>query len=169
MLNLVPYSFFNGVCDSPPMVMFASGGRHAHGAKDSLFNVEETGEFVCSMVTWELRDAMNQTSAHTRPEVDEFELAGLEGRPSVLVKPPGVRGAPIHLECTHYQTIELPSTDQDVEVRNAVVMGEVVGIHISDDVLTDGVVDMSKFRPIARLGYWDYTVADEVFTLLRPD
>ena len=165
-INIAPYSFFNGVCDNPPMVMFASGGKHTHGPKDSLINVEETGEFVCSLVTWELREQMNTTSAHTRPEVNEFELAGLHYRSSKLVKPPGVKDAPIHLECTHYKTVDLLSNDP--EVRNAVLIGEVVGIHISDEVLTDGMVDMSKFRPIARLGYWNYAVTDTVFTMERP-
>ena len=166
-LNIAPYSFFNGVCDNPPMVMFASGGKHMHGPKDSLSNVEQTGEFVCSLVTWELREQMNLTSAHTRPEVNEFDFAGLETRPSTLVKPPGVKDAPIHLECTLFKIVDLPNNESGI--RNAVVIGEVIGIHISDDVLTQGMVDMSKFRPIARLGYWDYTVADTVFTMERPE
>ena len=160
--NLAPYSFFNGVSANPPMVMFASGGQR----KDSLANVEATGEFVCNLATWELREQMNLTSADAGPEVDEFELAGLDREPSVLVKPPRVKDAPIHLECRHYTTVELPC-GPGVQ-HNAVVIGEVVGIHIRDSVLTDGMVDMRKFRPIARLGYMDYTIADEVFTMLRP-
>ena len=160
--NLAPYSFFNGVSGDPPMVMFSSGGRY----KDSLPNVEATGEFVCNMSTWELREQMNLSSADASPDVDEFEFVGLEREPSVLVKPPRVKASPIHLECRHFQTVHLPHGPNSD--HNAIVIGEVIGIHISDSVLTNGMVDMSKFRPIARLGYMDYTIADEVFTMLRP-
>ena len=85
---------------------------------------------------------------------------------SQKVKPPRVKGAPVHLECEYLQTVELPT---DVPGRrNAIVLGTVVGIHIDDRILTDGFVDMKKFRPVARLGYMDYTVVDNVFTMLRP-
>jgi len=166
-VNLAPYSFFNAVSTDPPMVMFASGGLQPHGAKDSLANVEQTGEFVCNLVTWELREKMNQTSASTRPEVNEFEFANLTEEPSVLVKPPRVKEAPIHLECRYHQTVELPS--HDTASRNALAIGEVVGIHICDEVLTNGMVDMSKFTPIARMGYMDYAVVEKVFTMPFPD
>ncbi|MBI2587020.1 MAG: flavin reductase family protein, partial [Rhodospirillales bacterium] len=102
IVNLAPYSFFNGVAVKPPMVMFASSGRQAHGPKDSLANIEATGEFVCNLATWELRERMNQTSAPVPPEIDEFALAGLETEPSQLVKPPRVKAAPVHLECRHH-------------------------------------------------------------------
>ena len=98
-VNLAPYSFFNGVCDSPPMVVFSSAGR-----KDSIENIEKTGEFVCNLATWELRDAMNVSSAAVGSEVDEFELAGLEKIPSTMVKPPRVAGSPVALECRYTQT-----------------------------------------------------------------
>lgn len=166
VLNLAPYSFFNGVAHPPPMVMFASNGRQPHGVKDTVTNCEETGEFVVNLATWDLRTAMNQTSAPTRPETDELELAGLETAPSELVKPPRVKASPIHLECIYYQTVDLPVHRDDW--RNAVVIGQVVGVHISDDVMTDGMVDMSKFQPIARLGYMDYARVDNVFTMDRP-
>lgn len=165
--NLAPYSFFNGVAGEPPMVMFATNGRKPDGAgKDSIANCEATGEFVANIATWDLRDAMNQTSLHAPSEVDEFELAGLETEPSQLVKPPRVKASPIHMECLYHQTVDLPS--EDPEARNAIVIGRVIGIHIRDSVLTDGFVDMEKVKPIARLGYMDYTRVDLVFAMQRP-
>jgi len=162
VVNLAPYSFFNGVAQNPPMVMFSSNGPE----KDTLVNCEQTGEFVANLATWELRDQMNETSAQVDPAVDEFTLAELEAVPARLVKPPRVKAAPIHMECLYHQTVELPC---DVPGgRNAIVLGRVVGIHIDDAVLTDGLVDMAKLKPIARLGYMDYTRVDLVFTMVRP-
>lgn len=165
-VNLAPYSFFNGVASEPPMVMFSSNGPAANPNKDSLTNCAETGEFVFNMATWTLREAMNRTSAPVASEVDEFELAGLEKASSRLVKPPRVKASPIHLECLVHEIVELPCTTPGG--RNAIVIGRVVGVHISDDVFTDGLVDMAKVQPIARLGYMDYTRVDEVFALQRP-
>ncbi len=167
VVNLAPYSFFNGVAGSPPMVMFASNGGKPDGPKDSITNCEATGEFVANMATWNLRGAMNRTSSPAPAKVDEAVLAGLEMAPSALVKPPRVKAAPIHLECLYHQTVELPSDDPDG--RNAMVIGRVIGVHIDDSVLTDGRVDMAKVRPIARLGYMDYTRVDLVFSMLRPN
>ena len=166
VVNLAPYSFFNGIGSSPQMVMFSSNGPRKNPGKDSLANCAATGEFVFSMATWDLREAMNLTSAPVGPNVDEFELAGLEKAPSVLVKPPRVRASPIHMECTVHQIIELPSDDP--AMRCAMVLGRVVGIHIDDAVLTEGLIDMAKVRPIARLGYMDYTRVDLVFDMPRP-
>ena len=167
VVNLAPYSYFNGVGSEPPTVMFASEGSHPEGDfKDSATNVQETGEFVCNIATWELREAMNATSAQVARSVDEFALAGLTPAASRLVKPPRVKESPVHLECTHLKTVELPSNDPDRP--NLVVFGRVVGIHIDDSVIADGMIDMDAFRPIARLGYMDYTVVDNVFTMRRP-
>ena len=165
-VNLAPYSFFNAAATEPPMVMFSSNGKQAHGTKDSVANAEATGEFVCNMATWDLRDPMSQTSRPVPPEVDEFELAGLETQPSELVKPPRVKASPIHLECVYHQTLDLPC---DIEGgRNAVCIGRVVGVHIRDEFMTHGMVDIALIRPLARLGYQDYTVAEKVFPLSRP-
>ena len=100
LLNLAPFSYFNACGDHPPQVMYAPSGSHAEGgAKDSLHNVQETGEFVASLATWEQREAMRVSSSHVLRSVDEFALAGLETEPARLVRPPRVKGAPIHLEC----------------------------------------------------------------------
>ena len=167
VVNLAPYSFFNGVSSNPQMVMFSSGGPREVNPKDTITNCEETGEFVVNLATWDLREEMNRTSAKLPPDADEMALAGLEAEPSVLVKPPRVKASPIHLECLYHQTVDLPTHDPDL--RTGVVFGRVIGIHISDDVLTDGMVDLAKFKPIARLGYMDYTRVDLVFTMARPD
>jgi flavin reductase (DIM6/NTAB) family NADH-FMN oxidoreductase RutF len=167
IVNLAPYSYFNGVGSEPPTVMFASEGTHMEGDfKDSATNVQETGEFVCNLATWELREQMNATSAQVARSVDEFELAGLTATPSRLVAPPRVKESPVHLECTHLRTVELPSNDP--QRPNLVVFGRVVGIHIDDSIITDGMIDMDAFKPIARLGYADYTLVDNVFTMRRP-
>lgn len=165
--NLAPYSFFNGVAGDPPMVMFSSGSRSADAPKDSIFNAEQTGEFVCSMVPLDLIDLMNDTSAGYDPEVDEAAHAGIEMEASELVKPMRVKASPIHLECKYYQTMELP-VDRN-GAGNAICVGHVVGVHIRDEVMKDGFVDVLKIRPTARLGYMDYTSIDRVFTLKRPE
>ncbi len=167
VVNLAPYSFFNAVSYAPPMVMFAANGQHAEGGpKDTLSNIVETGGFVVNLATWELREEMNASSAAVPRAVDEMAMAGLETAPSRLVRPPRVKASPVHFECVPVKTVELPADDP--EAPNNIVFGRVVGIHISDDILTDGMVDMSKFRPIGRLGYFDYTVVDNVFTMPRP-
>ncbi len=166
VVNLAPYSFFNGVAGNPPMVMFATNGRQPHGPKDSVANAEATGEFVCNMATWELRDQMNQTSAPAPPETDEFELAGLETEPSELVTPPRVKASPVHLECLYHATLELPSETEGA--RNAICVGRVAGVHIRDEFLTDGKVDIARIKPLARLGYRDYTAVETIITMARP-
>ncbi len=167
VVNLAPYSFFNGVSYGPPMVMFATTGKQPHGAKDSVANAEATGEFVCNMVAWDLREKMNRTSAPAAPEINEFELAGLETEPSELVSPPRVKASPIHLECLYHATLDLPCETEGM--RNAICVGRVVGIHIRDEFLTDGMVDIARIKPLARLGYHDYTVAEKVITMPRPE
>jgi flavin reductase (DIM6/NTAB) family NADH-FMN oxidoreductase RutF len=167
VVNLAPYSFFNGVATEPPTVMFSSNGVHREGSyKDSVKNVRDTGEFVCNLATWETREAMNTTSAMVARSVDEFELSGLTPVPSELVKPPRVKESPVHLECTYLQTVELPCDKPGQS--NLVVFGQVIGIHIDDSIISDGMIDMNVFKPIARLGYFDYSVVDNVFTMRRP-
>jgi flavin reductase (DIM6/NTAB) family NADH-FMN oxidoreductase RutF len=151
VVNLAPFSFFNGVASDPPVVVAGINGRQPHGPKDTLTNCRETGEFVANMATWDLREAMNLTSASLPAEIDEMALAGLTPAPSNLVKPPRVAESPINLECRVLQFVDLPSNDP--ESANTAVFGEVVGIHIADSVLTEGRVDTAKIKPVARLGY----------------
>ena len=170
VVNLAPYSFFNAVCYRPPTVMFASGtGKGSDGMKDTRRNIEATGEFVCNLATWETRNQMNQTSAEVTPDTDEMKLAGLTPVSSKLIKVPRVAEAPVHLECRHLNSIEIPSWEKDN--RYFIVLGEVIGIHIRDELITkDGLVDIEKMIPIGRMGYNDYTRIDgnTLFTMSRP-
>lgn len=159
VVNLAPYSFFNAISGRPPLVMFASESSRA-GVKDSQRNAEATGEFVTNMATWDLRLAMNKTSAHVVG--DEFELAGLEKAPCLKVKAPRVAASPASMECRYLQTVNLPG-------GGAMVLGEVLVVHIRDDVMVNGRVDYKKIRPLARLGYMDYAVLEETFSMDRPD
>ena len=161
-VNLAPYSFFNGVSDNPPMVVFSSAGR-----KDTLANIEATGEFVCNLATWDLREGMNVSSAMVGAEVDEFELAGLEKSPSEMVKPPRVKGSPVVLECQFTQTVPLVDVDGKT-LRYQLVIGQVVGVYIDDELIVDERVQIAKAKPIARHGYMDYSVVTDLFRLERP-
>lgn len=161
-VNLAPYSYFNGVHSRPPLVMFASESR-----KDSLTFVEETGEFVCNLATWGLREQMNQTSAPYPRGVDEMRAADLTPAPCRLVKPPRVAEAPCALECRYLQTVPL----NDVNGRmldGFVVIGQVVGVHIDERFIRNGLLDTAAMKPIARGGYHDYSVVTESFTMRRP-
>jgi flavin reductase (DIM6/NTAB) family NADH-FMN oxidoreductase RutF len=168
MINLAPYSFFNALTSDPPMVMISFNGYHEHGGeKDTLYNIKACGEFVVNMVPLALKDAMNVTTANVAHEVDELALAGLTTESSELVKPPRVKESPIHLECEFFQEIQLPCTLPDS--INTMIVGSVVGVHISDEVLVDGLIDLSRIKPLARLGYMQYTAVDELFALQRPN
>lgn len=164
--NIAPYSFFNGVASSPPQVMYSTNGAQPHGPKDTLDNIRHSGEFVVNVATWDLREAMNITSIAARPEEDEFALAGLTPLPSQLVKAPRIGQSPINMECKLLHIIELASND--VGQPNTMVIGQVVGIHIDESVLTDGMIDNTKLKLISRLGYKDYACVDKVFSMARP-
>ena len=168
VVNLAPYSFFNALADNPPIVFFAPSGRSREaGLKDSQANAEATGEFVCNLATWDLREQMNTTSANVPREVDEAGMAGLEMLPSRLVKPPRVKLSPIHMECRYLKTVELPCNDP--EAGNFMVLGEVLAFHIDESVVNDrGLVDVTRYKPLARLGYMDYAAVTEVFQMNRP-
>jgi flavin reductase (DIM6/NTAB) family NADH-FMN oxidoreductase RutF len=166
-VNLAPFSFFNAIAEDPPMVLFAPGGRKAdRPIKDSRANAEETGEFVCNLATWDLREAMNLTSANLPFGEDEMRHAGLTSVPSRLVKPPRVKESPVHFECRLWKVVELPT--HDPEQPNSIVIGQVVGIHIDDALIKDQRVDIVAAQPIARLGYSEYTVVDSKFSMRRP-
>jgi flavin reductase (DIM6/NTAB) family NADH-FMN oxidoreductase RutF len=163
VVNLAPYSFFNAVASRPPFVMFSSAGR-----KHSQTNAEDTGEFVHSLTTWELREEMNITSTDVGPDVSEADLAKLEMVPSIAVKPPRVKRSPVAFECKYVKTVELPATDGKPNPYS-IVIGQVVGIYIADEFIVDGRVDLTEARAIARLGGLDqYTSVDNIFKMRRP-
>jgi flavin reductase (DIM6/NTAB) family NADH-FMN oxidoreductase RutF len=164
--NLAPYSQFQNLTFDPPYVMFAANQNTQGRRKDSAHNAEQTGEFVWNMATYDLREAVNRSAQEVPPETDEFELAGVTKAPSRLVRPPRVAESPVHFECVYYSTLRLPgSMIGTVDV----VIGRVVAIHIADEVLmADGRIDVLKVRPIARLGYYDYTSIESVFEMRIP-
>lgn len=160
--NLAPYSFFNLVATNPTFVMYASCGRTSHGEKDTVTNISRTGEFVVNMATWHQRNEMLASSESVAPEVNEFEHTGLVALPSRLVKAPRVGGAPVHLECVHHQTLELPPSNDG---PNIVVFGRVVGVHIDDALIEGGKLDLTRVSPIARLGYAEYACVEKIFSM----
>ena len=165
ILNLAPYSFFNAFNYTPPIIGFASIGH-----KDSLSNIEQTGEFVWNLATLPLAEAMNQSCAAVGPEVDEFELAGLTPAPSRLIDVPRVAESPVAFECRKTQIIQLQSAAGDA-VNTWLVLGEVVGVHIDRRLLVDGVYQTAAAEPILRGGGpADYfrIEPDALFRMHRP-
>jgi flavin reductase (DIM6/NTAB) family NADH-FMN oxidoreductase RutF len=160
--NLAPYSFFNAVSDTPPMVLFSS-----YGFKDTVANVEASGDFVFNLATEDLKDAMNRTSAPYAHGVSEFDKAGLTPVASDLVAAPRVGEAKASFECRHLQTIRPVGLD-GTPADNWIVLGQVVAVHIDRSVLVDGLFDVTLARPLSRLGYMDYAVVDSVFQMKRP-
>jgi flavin reductase (DIM6/NTAB) family NADH-FMN oxidoreductase RutF len=163
--NLAPYSFFNAIGERPAYVMFSSAGP-----KDSLLNIADTGEFVCSLATWDLRFNMNMTSASVPYGVDEFPIGELTAVPGRLVRAPRVKESPAALECKFWKTVELPPLTEGGVSRNWVVFGQVVGVFIDDRFVKDGMVDTGAMQPIGRLGYMDYSVVNpqSIFAIDRP-
>jgi len=163
--NLAPYSFFNAVTDNPPMVMFANTGTKPDQpyAKDTVANIRDTGEFVVNIVSLALKDVMNSTSGPLAADVDEFEHAGIVKAPCNVVKVPRVAASPASFECKLYKIVDLPGEN------NVLILGEVVGVHIDDSVLVNGIYDVTKYSPLARLGYRDYATVTETFSLTRPE
>ena len=163
--NLAPYSFFNAVGDRPHYVVFGSGG-----IKDTLRNVQENGEFTCSMSNWDLREHMNMSSAAVPANVDEFPLSGLTGVRGKLVKAPYVKEAAAVFECKLHQVIELPAIAPQ---KGGFIMavGYVVGVHIDDKYIEDGIVKTSQMRPLGRMGYMEYAVVtpETTFSMNRPE
>jgi len=165
--NLAPYSQFQNLTFDPPYVMFSANQTTDGRRKDSVVNAEQSGEFVYNMATYDLREAVNLSAQQVPPEVDEFELAGVTKAPSRLVKPPRVAESPVNFECRYHQTIRLPgnSTIGTVDI----IIGQVIGIHIKDEFIQpDGKLNILKIRPIARLGYYDYTSIESIFEMVIP-
>lgn len=166
--NLAPFSFFNAVADAPPILMIAAYGRKPAEPveKDTVRNILATREFSVSVTPLALKDEMNQSSAAYAVGVDEFEQAGLAPAACVEIAPPRVAASPVAFECRFLTRTELPSTDPNTV--NGAIFGQVVGVHIDDAVIVDGLVDVTRYQPLARLGYMDYTAVTEVFSMERP-
>jgi flavin reductase (DIM6/NTAB) family NADH-FMN oxidoreductase RutF len=177
--NLAPFSFFNAVCSNPPLLAFAPGmrspkrseapaddaaGHPATHVKDTLRNIRETGEFVISVVTYELATAMNLTSGEYDAAIDEFELAQVASQPSRVVQPRRVEASPVSFECKLHQILDFnPAPD-----GGSLVIGEIVSVHINDDHLSDGKIDRNSLDLIGRMGGMQYTRTVERFEMARP-
>ncbi|SNT19534.1 flavin reductase family protein [Tropicimonas sediminicola] len=162
--NLAPYSFFNAVAYVPPQVMFATTGKKhdREGTKDTLANIRDTGVFAVNIVEYAQREIMNLTSGPWDKDVDEAEMAGIERAECETIPCSRVANAPATLECRLTQIVELGGSN------NLAAFGEVTGIHLRDDCLRDGIFDVTRYQPLARLGYRDFTHVAEVFTMKRP-
>ena len=162
--NLAPYSQFTNLTFDPPYVLVSINRDPKGRRKDTCVNIETTGEFVYNIVPYELRGAMNISATPFPPEVDEFEKAGLTKGKCELVKCPRVEESPINLECKYVQTIVLPGDCKTGTVD--IIIGKVIGVHIADEVIgPDGKIDMMKIKPLARMGYSDYTYVEHVFEI----
>jgi flavin reductase (DIM6/NTAB) family NADH-FMN oxidoreductase RutF len=165
-VNLAPYSFFNGFNYIPPIIGFSSTSR-----KDSIENIEQTGEFVWNLATMDLAKQMNATAAHVAPDVSEFTLAGLTEAPSKLVNVPRVAESPVSFECKLTQIIQLEGADGS-KLKGWLTLGEVVAVHIDKALIKDGVYQTALARPIVRAGrrgdYFEIR-PDAMFEMVRPD
>ena len=165
--NLSPYSFFNAIAELPPMVMFISAPdmREANrgGQKDSLANILETREFGVNIVGSEQAEQMVKSSQDVTADIDEFDHTSLGKKKAEKISAPLVAGAPAHLECVYYDHITLP--DNGRGQNSVMVMGTIVGIHIDEAIIADGRVDVSRYTPVARLGYKDYAAVSDLFEM----
>lgn len=186
--NLAPYSQFNNLtfgeldCYStcflitllillpptdPPYVMFSANQTHKGCMKDSVANAQDMGFFVWNLATWDLREAVNKSAMYLEPNVDEFGIAGVTKEFSdVFPDCPRVQESPVHFDCRYHSTIRLPGNPPMGSVN--IIIAEVVGVHIKDEVLTDGILDVAKTCPIARLGYNQYAVVRDTFEMSIP-
>jgi flavin reductase (DIM6/NTAB) family NADH-FMN oxidoreductase RutF len=165
--NLAPFSFFMGVTGNPPTIAFSSGprgGEAASGKKDTLANLQVTGDFVVNVVDDARAEAMNLTSGDYGPEVDEFALAGLTAAPSVQVRAPRLAEAPVSMECRVVQIIPVGNAPHHL------VLGEIVHFHVRDDVhdAATGRIDMHRLRPVGRLAGNLYAHIHDIFEMKRP-
>ena len=169
VLNLAPFSFFNAVCANPPVICFASAVREAKNGlaafKDTLANIEATGEFVVNIVSDEIVDAMNQTAAQVPPEVDEFALAGLTPLASEAISVPRVAEAKVQMECRLLQVLPVST----LPMGASLVLGQVVRIHVSEAVLGERFhIDSAELRAVGRMAGSEYVHTSDRFELERP-
>ncbi len=162
--NLAPFSYFNMVSSDPPCVMFSTR-RDNNTYKDTLNNVLNTNEFVVNLVTLEIVEQMNATSASVDASIDEFELANLTPIDSVSVKPKRVKESLVHLEC---EKIHHYFIDNETNGGACVVIGKIITIHIDDSILLENnYIDLEKYNPVARLAGSNYGTLGEIFSIKR--
>ncbi|MEL6549261.1 MAG: flavin reductase family protein [Pseudomonadota bacterium] len=162
--NLAPYSFFNAVAYVPPQVMFASTSRKEDrgDTKDSVALLRKSGVFCVNVVEYAAREVMNASAGMLSASEDEFAVSGAQKTECETIDCPRVGAAPASLECRVTRIVRMEGDN------NYVVFGEVTGIHLRDDCVVDGKFDITRYAPLSRLGYRDYTRITEVFSLKRP-
>ncbi|MEW9104362.1 flavin reductase family protein [Paenibacillus sp.] len=163
--NLAPFSFFTAICAEPLLICFAPMRRGTDGCKkDTLVNIEATGEFVVNIVGEQIVEPMNETAVEFDPEVDEFQTAGLTPIPSEVIRPYRVKESGIHLECVVHDILHFG----DQPGAGSLVIGKVVLMHINDELYADGKINMEKLLPIGRMAGQVYTrAAADTFMLER--
>lgn len=167
IVNLAPFSFFNAVANDPPTIIFSSSrraGDEGEKTKDTLANIEATGEFVIAVVVDEIAEAMNRTAAEYPAEVNEFEIAGLTEATADVVAPPLVAESPVNMECRLVQVV----TIGDPEHGNGLVIGEIVRMHVRDGIINGHRIDHSRLKPTGRLAGNMYCYTPDTYEMVRP-
>ncbi len=164
LINLAPYSFFNAVAYDPPTIVFSSSRQAGDKRKDTLAHIEETGEFVVNIVVDDIAEAMNRTAAEYPSEVSEFEIAGLTPAASQKVRPPRVAESPVNMECRPLQVVPLGQGDH----QHGLVIGQVVLMHIRDDLIEGHRINHQRLKPTGRLAGSMYCHTSDVFEMVRP-
>ena len=164
LINLAPYSFFNAVAYDPPTIVFSSSRHAGDKRKDTLANIEETGEFVVNIVVDDIAEAMNRTAAEYPSEVSEFEIAGLTPVPSQMVSAPRVAESPVNMECRLLQVVPLGQGDH----QHGLVIGQIVLMHIRDDIIEGHRINHQLLKPTGRLAGSMYCHTSDVFEMVRP-
>jgi flavin reductase (DIM6/NTAB) family NADH-FMN oxidoreductase RutF len=163
--NLAPFSFFTGISANPPVICFSPMIRGSDGGrKDTLHNIEATGEFVVNIVSEYFSAQMNVCSAEYPPEVDEFEMSRLTPVPSTVVTPPRVAESRAAMECRLIQVVDVSPKP----LGGSIVLGEVVRFHVNDDLFDNFKIDPDRLQAVGRMGGPTYTRTTDRFDLVRP-
>ena len=166
-INLAPYSFFNAIATIPPMVVIGPGGYSKSGNnKDTLLNIKNNPEFVCNFVSWDVKDIMNESSYSFDNNESEIEKLNIETENSTMVSIPRVKLSPAHFECTLFKIIDLPSDSKGNP--NHLIIGNIIGINISDKIIKNDRIDIGELKPISRMGYDEYALINTIFSMKRP-
>jgi len=166
-INLAPYSFFNAIATNPPMVVIGPGGYSKSGNnKDTLLNIKNNPEFVCNFVNWDVKDIMNESSYSFDNNESEVEKLNIETEDSNMVSIPRVKLSPAHFECTLFKIIDLPSDSRGNP--NHLIIGNIIGINISDKIIKNDRIDIGELKPISRMGYDEYALINTIFSMKRP-
>ena len=166
-INLAPYSFFNAIATNPPMVVIGPGGYSKSGNnKDTLLNIKNNPEFVCNFVSWDVKDIMNESSYSFDNNESEVEKLNIETEDSNMVSIPRVKLSPAHFECTLFKIIDLPSDSRGNP--NHLIIGNIIGINISDKIIKNDRIDIGELKPISRMGYDEYALINTILSMKSP-